>query len=394
MRLCRWTLAGLLLLFVQVVSSPVSPADAQMRRLLSAEPGPAAAGATVRVQVVWLNDADPAGRAEVPDRIPCTISNAGRRFQGELRIVEPRDAGERAIAPGRFLQVDYRLDLPAGLDGQAALLIEDRAEAVFSVEKAAALPPPAAEEKKPLPRAYFAENIYGYEPLYFLYGPEPRNARFQFSLKYRILDTAEPPETEGRVLRGLFFGYTQTSLWDLESASKPFEDTSYKPELFYLRQDLPISPGAGIKRVDFQTGVQHESNGRAGPESRSLNIAYVRPTLVFGDPEQYHFTVSAKLWTYIGDLSENPDIYRYRGYFDLYADYGSFDGWKLASIFRKGTEGSNGSVQLDLTYPLNRSILRSLDFFLHAQFFSGYGETLLNYDRYDTRFRIGFSVYR
>ena len=255
---------------------------------------------------------------------------------------------------------------------------------------------PAAEggRQERRPEGHFAENLYAYEPMYFLYGRDPENGRFQLSLKFRFLDTAEPDAHEWSPLQGFFFGYTQTSLWDLAAASKPFEDTSYMPELFYLRQDIPFSPGEGVTRVDFQAGVQHESNGQAGEASRSLNIAYIRPTLFFGDLGGYHLAASLKIWTYVGDLSENPDIYRYRGYFDLHLDYGSDDGWKFASMWRKGTEGSNGSVQLDVTYPMGRLLFDNLDFFLHGQLFSGYGESLLHYDRSDTRFRLGVAVYR
>ena len=244
------------------------------------------------------------------------------------------------------------------------------------------------------PQGHFAENLYAYEPMYFLYGRDPENGRFQLSLKFRFLDTAEPDAHEWSPLQGFFFGYTQTSLWDLAASSKPFEDTSYMPELFYLRQDISFRPGGRVSRVDFQAGVQHESNGQAGEASRSLNIAYIRPTLFFGNPGGYHLEVSPKIWIYVGDLSENPDIYRYRGYFDLHIDYGSDDGWKFATMWRKGTEGSKGSVQLDVTYPLGRLFFDNLDFFLHGQLFSGYGESLLHYDQSDTRFRLGVAVYR
>ncbi len=256
--------------------------------------------------------------------------------------------------------------------------------------------PPASESGRQgrRPEGRFAENLYTYEPMYFLYGRDPENARFQLSLKFRILDTAESGAHEWSPLQGFFFGYTQTSLWDLAAASKPFEDTSYKPEVFYLRQEISFAPGEAVRRIDFQAGFQHESNGQAGEASRSLNIAYIRPTVFFGDRDGYHLTVSSKIWTYVGDLSENPDIDRYRGYFDLHIDYGSDDGWKFASMWRKGTEGSNGSVQLDVTCPMGRLFFDNADFFLHGQLFSGYGESLLHYDRSDTRFRLGLAVRR
>ena len=393
MKPLRWLGWGILVLLLPTAS--LWAGSAGIEQVISVSSGPAVAGEVVDVAVMWLNHGVQTARITVPSRISGTLVGDAGEVDVLLVRTNPDRPNESSIAPGGFYRAVYRLNIDPKTEGFFALRIEGGGAAALTVASPAPAPEPGqVEKRKPLPEAYFAGNFYGYEPMYFLYGFEPQDARFQFSLKYRILNTAGPLASKWSALRGIFFGYTQTSLWDLESASKPFEDTSYKPELFYLRQDLPFSPGSGIRRVGVQTGIQHESNGRAGDESRSLNIAYIRPTLIFGDPEGYHLTVSPKVWCYIGDLSENPDIYRYRGYFDFHLDYGSRDGWKIASIWRKGTEGSNGSVQLDLTYPLNRICFRNLDFFLQAQFFTGNGETLLHYDRYDTRFRLGLGVYR
>ena len=37
-------------------------------------------------------------------------------------------------------------------------------------------------------------------------------------------------------LAGFYFAYTQNSLWDLDSASKPFNNTSSRPSLFWRWQ--------------------------------------------------------------------------------------------------------------------------------------------------------------
>jgi len=388
------------LVLLLLLSGAAAAADGPgLQQMLSLPSGTVRAGRIVEVQVWWLNDGPGPASVTVPPRLPIRLSTAERGKDALLRIADAEKAGAATIGPGRFHRVAYRLALSDDLVGQITVRVEGAAAGVITVHRQ---PAEAKEEEAPSPadteetlsKAYFADNFYGYEPMYFLYGPDPQDARFQFSLKYRILNTSGPLAKKWSPLRGVFFGYTQTSLWDLNADSWPFEDTSYKPEFFYLRQNAPLRPGAGVQRVDFQTGIQHESNGRGGKDSRSLNIAYVRPTLIFGNPEGYRFTVSPKVYTYIGDLSDNPDIYRYRGYFDLHLDYGSPDGWKVASILRKGTEGSNGSIQLDVTYPLNRLCFQNVDFFVQGQLFSGYGETLLHYDQSDTRFRIGLAVYR
>ncbi len=399
MRFCRPARTGLALVLLQLAIA--SAASAQVQQILSAAPGPARAGETVHVQVLWLNSGNAAARLSVPGRIACTLTAGARRMDAELLLSDPEKALETEILPGKFFKAAYRLHIPPNLEHDVVVRIDGTGAVSIAVTESAPSPSAVASGtarrrggEEPFSGAFFAKNLYGYDPIYFLYGAEPRDAKFQLSLKYRIFGEEGPLASRWSAFKRLFFGYTQTSLWDLDAASKPFEDTSYKPEIFYLSRDVAAGPLPGADRVDFQTGIQHESNGRGGEASRSLNIAYVRPTLIFGDPQKYHLTVSPKLWTYIGDLSDNPDIYRYRGYFDLHVDYGSFDGWKIASLFRKGTEGARGSLQLDLTYPLNLTFVETPDFFLHAQFFSGDGESLLHYNRYDTRFRLGLSLYR
>ncbi len=70
--------------------------------------------------------------------------------------------------------------------------------------------------------------------------------------------------------QGAHFAYTQTSFWNLKSASKPFDDTSYKPELFFLSSGSSLFP-TKINRLFIQTGYQHESNGRDGESSRATD---------------------------------------------------------------------------------------------------------------------------
>ena len=73
-----------------------------------------------------------------------------------------------------------------------------------------------------------------HEPMYFLVGGEdPVSARFQFSFRYRLFDDHGVVGEHFPVARGLYFGFTQTSLWDLQSDSKPFRDSSFRPSLFY-----------------------------------------------------------------------------------------------------------------------------------------------------------------
>jgi outer membrane phospholipase A len=147
-------------------------------------------------------------------------------------------------------------------------------------------------------------------------------------------------------------------------------------------------------RLDLQGGAQHESNGKGGLDSRSLNIAYLKPTLTLGRPGTIQLTLAPRVWVYVGDLDDNPDLKDYRGYGDLRAVVGWSKGLQLSALGRLGDDGNRGSVQLDLTYPMMKLLSESFSVYLHAQYFIGYGESLLLYNERGTSFRVGFSFYR
>jgi phospholipase A1/A2 len=238
----------------------------------------------------------------------------------------------------------------------------------------------------------FEDSLFGHEPVYFILGSNPIHSKFQLSFKYRFLNLGETSTHRWDKLENLYFGYTQTSYWDLESSSAPFVDSSYKPELFFYCSDIPQAWIPGITRLGLQTGFHHESNGRDGEASREVNIFYIKPMFTFGDLNDYHFIFFPKIWVHLGNPSEN--IEDYRGFFDLGLSYGIRDGFLVSSNLRKGVSAGRGSIQMDCSYPMNKMFTGKLNFYLQAQLYSGYGETLLYYDQRYTFFRIGFAVYR
>ena len=75
------------------------------------------------------------------------------------------------------------------------------------------------------------------DPVYFVLGARDGwSGRFQISFKYRLFDRGAGFGAEQPWLAGFYFGYTQTSLWDLSAESKPFHDTSYRPSFFWKWQ--------------------------------------------------------------------------------------------------------------------------------------------------------------
>ncbi len=194
-------------------------------------------------------------------------------------------------------------------------------------------------------------------------------------------------------LRGFHLSYTQTSLWDWNAPSAPFFDSSYKPAFFYSWDRALGGRATNWYRLDAQGGVQHESNGKDGADSRSMNIAFVRPTLVLGKPDHFQVTLQPRAWVYLGDLSDNPDIASYRGYVDMRVIAGWSRGLQLSALGRMGDDWSHRSVQLDLTYPLMQ-LLGNFSLYFQVQYFTGYGESLLDYKEQTSVLRAGFALYR
>ncbi|CAL95826.1 phospholipase A [Azoarcus olearius] len=340
----------------------------------------------------------PSALGEWPATLPAQI---------ELAAPGPRIAIDLVPAnvPAQGGQRRYIGHWPREVVGVATLSLREAASARLLMDAAAASRSPvevarsvpvdaAADVAAQAPGAEPAQPaaLGFHEPMYFVAGGRnPRSARYQLSFRYRIFDQQGVVAEALPVTRGLYFGFTQTSVWDLESDSKPFRDTSFRPSLFYQWKLLDPSDGASLTLAG---GYEHESNGRSGLESRSIDTFFVRgdARYYFGDGQTY-FAVAPKAWHYI-DKDDNPDITRYRGYAELGLRFGRDDGLLLAAQLRRGTAGV-GSTQLDLSYPLRRSVFSGVGAFLHLQYFNGYGETLLDYNEARSpQIRIGLSLVR
>lgn len=420
-------LAGLLALACWAGITCVQAAS--LTRLLVPPPAPAP-GSTTTLTVYWLNETDATLDLVIPDLLVCDIGNAA----GESATLEAVHAAEpapapRVLAPGTFRQTVYTLAVPARLQGPLTVRLHEPAAAPATTPVAAtpppaalgnrrlqpeaadrpapALPAPAAEEigagspppdhlRLADPAADILHQFSPNEPMFFLYGPESPNIRYQVSFKYRVFQVppdAAPETTEW--WQSFYFGYAQTSLWNFSAPSSPFYDTSYKPSFFLQRENLQALSLPGVSRLDFQTGYQHESNGRDGDNSRSINMLYLKPTVYFGDPKAWHLTVAPRLWTYIADLSDNRDIADYRGHADLTTTFGRPDSLQFAVLLRAGDAFQHPTAQFDLTWPLARwfpSVSRSL--YLQAQYFTGYGESIHDYSERTDSLRLGFAIWR
>ncbi len=258
-------------------------------------------------------------------------------------------------------------------------------------------PMPGPDELSQAAEAQPDRGISANEPVYFSFGGNwlgegDINAKFQFSLKYRILH----PELAARPRwwEQIYLGYTQTSIWDWEASSAPFRDSAYRPSVFFERSQLANFQVLGSSLLGLRAGLEHESNGKSELDSRSINTVFLRPSFSFpATPKGYIWSISPKFYAYL-EKEDNPDIANYRGYTDLAVKLTNPTDWEVTTILRKGVKDSNASLQLDASFPL-RGWLENLNGFLHLQYFNGYGETILDYDRkLPSQLRIGLIVVR
>ena len=89
--------------------------------------------------------------------------------------------------------------------------------------------------------------------------------KIQLSFKTKVIQ--DLLATDG----DLWFGYTQVSYWQVGNSrySSPFRETNYEPETMFV---YPLQASVGSLNLRFAAiGLNHQSNGRAEPLSRSWN---------------------------------------------------------------------------------------------------------------------------
>jgi hypothetical protein len=409
-------------------------AHARVDVLLVPPPGPVSGNPGTEFTLHLNNATEFSAIEHLPAVIIAHYASATTRGRVRLELADPRTAIRRVPAMSRDTVVLRLTEGIAGPGGFVSLRLTSPASNAIMFEQFAA--PPAAPIPPPLPSSTAAtpgrnldltsdienmrRHISGYDPIYFAVGWRERfNARFQFSFKYRVFDPGTPDESWPRHLaRDLYMAYTQTSIWDLESFSKPFYDTSYKPTLFLLHTFTP-DPSRNW-RLSLQGGVQHESNGKGGgaspsipsgsllsrttalrhpSDSRSLNSVYVAPTLRWTNERELFVEGRVRLNGYF-DLPENRDLARYRGYGELTLK-GGYDRGFQASLHARGKVDGHGSLELNFTWPaietplLHAVLPTSLGGYAQIQYFNGYGESLLDYDvRRKDQLRFGLLLVR
>jgi len=209
---------------------------------------------------------------------------------------------------------------------------------------------------------------------------QPVELKFQFSFKIPLLTqmVKEP--------FALYFGYTQVSFWQAYNSdnSSPFRETNYEPEIFGLwKKDIPLFDDWNFKFVTLN--LTHQSNGQSGDISRSWNR--IESKFVF-EKNNLSFVISP--WVRINEDSsddDNPDLVDYYGHGSFNAVY-VMDNNTLSMTARNNLESgfSRGSVEVNWSFPMGGHLRGYL------QAFSGYGNSLIEYNKYTNTIGLGISL--
>ena len=216
----------------------------------------------------------------------------------------------------------------------------------------------------------------------------PLEAKLQISLRAKVAEGLGLPNAD------LWLAYTQRSLWQVwnPQESSPFRSSDYQPEAIYVipvPEKIGTLPGGWHWRM-AQLGLAHQSNGQSDSLSRSWNRVYGAVAFDRGE-----FGLTLRVHQRLHESAErddNPDLVHYIGNTEITASW--LPGVATSTLTWRTKPGSwkHGSLQMDWTYPVNKAQPAGLRWY--AQVFTGYGETLLDYNHYQTSLGLGLTLFQ
>ena len=201
---------------------------------------------------------------------------------------------------------------------------------------------------------------------------------YQLSMKMKLAEEVGGSPVD------LWLAYTQQSFWQAynRSASSPFRETNYQPEVMAM---IPVNKSIGdfnIRYVNF--GLVHQSNGQTSTLSRSWNRIYAELGVEHGN-----FSLSTRVWRRLDNArsdNDNIDITDYLGHGDIRATYREKGGREFSLTARRNFSTGHGALQASLAMPIATNLKA------YFQMFSGYGQSLIDYNYSQKSIGAGFMV--
>lgn len=227
---------------------------------------------------------------------------------------------------------------------------------------------------------------------------ETTEAEIQFSISYDLFS-----DLFG--LEGLYgAAVTEHAFWQVYATSSPFREMVFNPELYAL---FPFRADFGfVSMKTLKVTFSHMSNGQGNIEKLDVNKSdypEFDPNWLKNRSRAWNYVsgvfrlqsgalltdVTVWLRTDGGGEDDNPDILDYLGYgqLDLHYYYrqNQFD---LMTRFNPLT--NRGAVEAGWSFP----VYGRDSVYWYIKGFSGYGESLIDYDRAVNSVAFGFSFFR
>jgi len=202
------------------------------------------------------------------------------------------------------------------------------------------------------------------------------DVKFQISIRQRLFNRIMPFNTL------LYLTFTQKSFWNIYelAESAPFKDNNYNPSLLVVKPVITQNKLKGVVNFAFE----HESNGERAEKSRGCNF-FSLSGVYFYNPQ---FSIQTKLWYGWSD-KDNPNLYKYRGYGFIALNYrNSNDKLGVGLIINPRGNFISFNTQMELNFRFNKHSNQ----YLFLQWYNGYGEDMLNYDKFSSMLRAGICL--
>lgn len=268
---------------------------------------------------------------------------------------------------------------------------------IFNTSTSALTPADPVENRitkeKKIPPNHFSVVLYKPNyllPFYFTASPDysiyrsntPNNEnlmqselKFQFSAKVSMLKNIFHRPSS------LWLAYTQQSYWQAYNHRAFFRESNYEPEIFLSNEmDYSLIKSWHLKFLNL--GAVHQSNGFGNSLERGWNRLYLEAIA-----STEHWMVSVKPWYVIDTDQNNDNIANFLGHGRVLLSYKFRDHiFSLAahSFFEK--YGKRTSAELTWSFPLTAYVKG------YAQFFSGYGQSLIEYNHRTNSAGIGVAL--
>lgn len=190
-----------------------------------------------------------------------------------------------------------------------------------------------------------------------------------------------------------YLAYSHRAMFQLYAHSAPFRETNYNPEGFVV---FPVTGNdKNLKSVTL--ALAHLSNGKPedssyayiskDPNMLSRSVNYVYTTFTF---QHDALITDLKFWTKLPEdkrADNNPDIMDYYGDASLKFTY-FLNKHMFTLMGRTSFTHGHGALEASYSYPIHKGV------FAYAKIFSGYGDSLIDYNNYINRFSLGFAFSR